>query len=298
MKRGVKMNFGRLISAMVTPFDENLNINYDILPEFVDYLIENGNESLVVCGTTGESPALDHDEKIKLFEAVVDASNGRVPIIAGTGTYSTKESIELSKEAKKAGAEGLLLVVPYYNKPPQYALYEHFKSIVEEVNLPSILYNIPGRTSRNMEPETIINLSKLDNIIGVKEASRDMDQVSAIKAGVDEDFKIYSGDDSMTLPMLGIGGYGVISVASQVIGHEIGKMIDEYVKGNVVESASLHIKLFKIFRTMFVNTNPIPLKEALNLMGWKVGTCRPPLYELQGNEKMIVEHVLKDNNLI
>lgn len=292
------MNFGRLITAMVTPFDDNLNINYDILPEFVDYLIENGSESLVVSGTTGESPALDNKEKIELFEAVVEASNGRVPIIAGTGTYSTKESIQLSKEAKKAGAEALLLVVPYYNKPPQYALYEHFKSIVKEVDLPSILYNVPGRTSKNMEPETIINLSKIDNIIGVKEASKDMDQVSSIKAGVKEDFKIYSGDDSMTLPMLSIGSYGVISVASQIIGHEIGKMIDEYIKGNVAESSSLHIRLFKIFKTMFVNTNPIPLKEALNLMGWKVGVCRPPLYELQNNEKMIVEHVLKDYDLI
>ncbi|MDK2986409.1 MAG: 4-hydroxy-tetrahydrodipicolinate synthase [Clostridia bacterium] len=292
------MDFGRVITAMVTPFDENLNVNHDVLSELANNLIAHGSDSLVVCGTTGESPTLSKSEKIEMFETVVNAVKGKVPVIAGTGSYSTKDSIELSKEAERVGAQGLLLVVPYYNKPPQYALYEHFKAIAEAVHLPIILYNVPGRTVRNMEPETVIKLSEIDNIVGIKEAAGDMDQVTAIKAGVDDDFRIYSGDDSMTLPMLSVGGYGVVSVCSHLVGNDIKKMISAYVEGKVQQAASLHLKLFKLFKTMFITTNPMPLKYALNLTGWDVGGYRPPMYEIQENHKEAVKSVLDELNLI
>ncbi len=292
------MDFGRVITAMVTPFDEDLNVNYQVMAKLSNYLISNGSDSLLVSGTTGESPTLDMSEKIKLFETVLDSVKGKSAVIAGTGSYSTKDSILLSKEAEKVGVNGLLLVVPYYNKPPQYALYEHFKSIASSVNIPVILYNVPGRTVRNLEPETVTELSKIDNIVGIKEASGNMDQVSAIKQGVPEDFKIYSGDDSMTLPMLSLGSYGVISVASHLVGKEIKEMIKLFINGNTNEASKKHLEIFKLFRAMFINSNPIPLKYAMKIKGWDIGEFRPPLYDLKDGEKEYINKILNEYNLL
>lgn len=208
------MTFGSVITAMVTPFHDDGKVNFQKAQELAQYLLENGSDSLVVSGTTGESPTLSFQEKIDLFSAVKESVNGKGYVIAGTGTYSTEESVELSKAAAKAGADGLMLVVPYYNKPTQEGLYRHFKTVAQSTGLPVILYNIPSRTSCNLLPETVQRLSEIENIIGIKESVGNIDQLSQLRKMVGNDFAIYSGDDSATLPMLALGGTGVISVAS------------------------------------------------------------------------------------
>ena len=234
------MVFGRLLTAMVTPFDKDLEVDYKKAQELAQYLIANGNDGIVVAGTTGESPALSNSEKLNLFKAVKEVVGKKGQVIAGTGSNSTKDSIELTQAAAESGADGVMLVVPYYNKPPQDALYQHFSAVAQTTKLPILLYNVPGRTSTNMLPDTISKLSKVPNIIAIKEAAGDMDQVSAIKALVSEDFFIYSGDDSLTLPMLALGGYGVVSVAGHIVGKEIKEMINNYLVGNIKEAQKLH----------------------------------------------------------
>ncbi|MET0959453.1 MAG: 4-hydroxy-tetrahydrodipicolinate synthase, partial [Psychrobacillus psychrotolerans] len=219
------MNFGQILTAMVTPFDHNEEIDFPATRNLINYLIANGTEGLVVSGTTGESPTLTDEEKVQLFKFTVEVVNGRVPVIAGTGSYSTKASIELTKQATDAGVDGIMLVVPYYNKPSQEGLYQHFQTIAVTTSLPIMLYNIPGRSVVNMSLDTVIRLSQIPNIVAIKEAGGNLDTMSEIISNTREDFSLYSGDDGLTIPVLSIGGTGVISVASHIIGNEMQAMV-------------------------------------------------------------------------
>lgn len=262
---------------MVTPFDDDLQIDYGKLDQLIEHLIATGTDSLVVAGTTGESPTLSHDEKIALFKHVVEKAAGRVKVIAGTGSNNTADSVKFSQEAEAVGVDGLLLVAPYYNKPSQEGLYQHFKTIAEGVNIPCILYNIPGRTSINMSAATTLRLAEVKNIVATKESSGDFTQITEIAANAPEGFRIYSGDDILTLPMLSLGAYGIISVASHVIGPEMKEMIGKFVEGRNAVAAKLHQELSPIFTGLFLSTNPTLVKAALDLTGLPVGGVRLPL---------------------
>lgn len=290
------MNWGRFITAMVTPFDENLNVNYDMAILLAKKLIKDGNTSLVITGTTGEAPTLTNEEKFKLYKEIKENIN--VPIIAGVGTNSTKKTIYNAKLAKDAGVDGLLIVTPYYNKPNQESLYSHFKKIATEVDLPIMLYNVPGRTGCNMLPETVKKLSKIDNIVALKEASGNITQISEIIKNTPEDFKIYSGDDISFLPSMSVGTYGVVSVSSHIVGKEMNDMINSFIEGNVIKSQNIHLKLLNIFKKLFITTNPIPVKAALNIIGINVGGVRLPLTNLGELEEIIIKEELEKLNII
>ena len=292
------MVFGRVLTAMVTPFNEQMEVDYEQAKKLACYLVEHGNDGLVVAGTTGESPTLSAEEKIKLFKVVKEAVGDKALVIAGTGSYDTMASIKLTKEAEKVGVDGIMLVVPYYSKPSQEGLYQHFKTIAAETKLPVLLYNIPGRTGINMEPETIARLSEIDNIVAVKEASGKLDQVSKIRALAKEDFVIYSGDDSLTLTILAVGGYGIISVVGHVAGEQIREMVQLYLDGQVEAAAKMHIKLYDLFKTMFITANPVPIKYALNLKGMNVGPVRLPLVEANDKEKAAIKACLEKLELL
>lgn len=272
--------FGSLITAMVTPFDRNLKVDYAKVAELAAYLLKTGSDGLVLAGTTGESPTLAADEKIKIFETVLEAVKGKIKIIAGTGGNSTRDALELSEKAEKAGVDGLMLVAPYYNKPPQEGLYRHFKSIAAAVSLPVMLYNVPGRTAINLEAETTLRLAEVENIVAIKEAGGNLDQITYLCANAPAGFSVYSGDDSLTLPVLSVGGVGVVSVASHLAGLEIKKMIEAYFAGKTKEAAKIHQGLSRLFKGLFVESNPIPVKAALNMVGKEVGEPRLPLCPL------------------
>ncbi len=292
------VEFGHVITAMVTPFDEGLNVDYTRAADLARRLVEEGSDSLVVAGTTGESPTLSDEEKVRLFRTVKEAVGEKAKVIAGTGTYDTRHSIHLSKEAEKAGVDGLLLVVPYYNKPSQEGLYKHFRAIAEETRLPAILYNIPGRTGVNMLPETVARLAEVSNIVGIKEASGNLDQVSEIRRRTPKEFLIYSGDDSLTLPILAVGGIGVISVASHLAGRQIQEMIRSFLGGDIQRALDLHLRLLPLFKAMFVTTNPAPVKAALALAGFPVGGLRPPLVEVTEKEREVIAAALRELALV
>lgn len=288
------MDFGRLVTAMVTPFDQNLQIDWEQLQRLMDYLIEEQhNDSLVICGTTGESPTLTEEEKIKLFEFAVEYAKGRCNIIAGTGSNDTAHTIHLTQAAEKIGVDGILLVVPYYNRPSQEGLYQHFKAIAEATRLPIMLYNIPSRTGSNLETSTTIKLSQIPNIVATKESVSDFDHISQLVYQTGNDFKVYSGDDALTLPMLSIGGYGIVSVAGHVVGKEIKTMIQLFVDGEVEQAAQMHAKLHPIFTGMFNCPhrvpNPAPVKYALGLRGIPVGGLRLPLLEVTQEEGQFIQ---------
>ena len=285
-RSGCMVRFGRIATAMVTPFDRKGHIDFSKTTQLVNYLIANGSESLVVCGTTGESPTLSKEEKLALIDHVIKVVNKRVPVIAGTGSYNTYESIELTKKAENLGADAIMLVAPYYNKPNQEGLYQHFKSVAEETALPILLYNIPGRSVVNVEPETIIALSQIKNIVAVKEASGDLNQMTKIIANTPDHFELYTGDDGNTLPVLSIGGVGVISVAAHVIGNEMQEMVKKFLDGQISEAAKLHQKLLPIMVELFKAPNPVPVKTALQMKGLDVGTVRLPLVPLTENERL------------
>ncbi len=268
---------GRLITAMVTPFDQQGQVDYPQAKRLANALLDSGSDGVIVSGTTGESPALTTEEKIRLFAEVKSAVGGRGAVIAGTGNYNTAESIELSREAEAAGVDGLLLVVPYYNKPPQEGLYQHFKSIAGSVHLPCVLYNVPSRTSLNMTDDTTIRLSHVDNIVGVKEAGSDLDQISRIIDGATDGFRVWSGNDNETFPIMALGGYGVVSVASHLVGAQIKQMIGLLLEGDVEGAAAEHRRLHAIFKVLFIVSNPIPVKYAVNRAGFNVGNPRLPL---------------------
>ena len=263
---------------MITPFTEDGAVDYAIAEKLADHLVNNGSDALVVCGTTGESPTLTWSEEYELFRVVQQAVAGKAKVIAGTGSNSTQEAIEATQKAAKLGVDGSLQVVPYYNKPPQAGMYHHFKAIAESTpDLPMVLYNIPGRTGQNLLPETVIQLSEIANVVAIKEASGNLDQVSQIRRSTPDDFAIYAGDDSLTLPLLAVGGHGVISVASHLVGMKIQSMIQAFLAGNIQAAIQTHLALFPLFKALFVTTNPIPVKAALQIQGWQVGSTRSPL---------------------
>lgn len=291
-------SFGNLLTAMVTPFDDNHEVNYEKVKEISNKLVEEGNDGLVVLGTTGEVPTLNSEEKLEILRTVVNKVGDRANIVAGTGSYSTAESIKLSQEAEKIGVDGIMLVVPYYNKPPQYALYNHFKEVAASVDLPVMIYNVPSRTSRNIEPETVKELAEIENIIAIKEASGDLGQVAELSLIEKEDFYIYSGDDTLTLPMMSLGGQGVVSVAGHVAAKEIKEMITQFKNGNPEKAKELNRKLIPVYNAMFIDTNPIPVKEALRITGIDPGEPRPPLYKLKTDKKAKLAKVLEEAGIV
>jgi 4-hydroxy-tetrahydrodipicolinate synthase len=291
--------FGRVLTAMITPFASDGSVNYKEAAKLAAFLAENGSDGVVVSGTTGETPTLTEDEKLKLFETVLEAVGDRIKVIAGTGNNDTASSIRLTKKAEALGVHGAMLVVPYYNKPPQSGLYAHFSQVALNTYLPIMLYNVPGRTSANLLPDTLAKLSRdVENIVAVKEASGNLEQVAQIKALVKEGFLIYSGDDALTLPVMSVGGCGVVSVASHVAGKLISEMIKAFINGRVTEAAEINVKLLPLFKTMFITTNPIPVKTAMRLMGMNVGPFRPPLVEPSVNEIQIIKQCLIDLGVI
>ena len=270
---------GRLLTAMVTPFDEEGQVNYKQAKRLARALVESGSDGVVVSGTTGESPTMTRQEKARLFAEVCEALDGKGNVVAGTGTYSTMESIEMSQEAQEAGAQGLLLVVPYYNKPTQEGLYLHFKAIAESTDLPCVLYNVPSRTITNLAAETTIRLSHISNIVGIKEASADFDQITKIIGGAAKGFKVWSGNDSDTFGIMCLGGYGVVSVASHLVGLQIKAMMQMLLDGSLEGAAAEHQRLLPMFKGLFVVSNPIPVKYCVNLVGFDAGKPRLPLNE-------------------
>ena len=285
--------FGRLLTAMVTPFNEKGQVNYTQAKKLAKALLASGSDGLVVAGTTGESPTLTTGEKLRLFDEIRSAIGKKVTIIAGTGNYNTRESIELTVEAEKTGVDACLLTVPYYNKPNQEGLYEHFKAIAGATKLPCIVYNVPSRTITNLAVETAIKLSEIDNIMGIKEASADLAQIARIIDGVDKDFLVYSGNDADTFPILGLGGYGVIGVITHLVGKQYKQMMDDFFAGRIAESARLHRHFIPLVNTMFMIGSPMPIKYALNYLGFRVGKPRLPLVVPDEKTRAAIEQTLK-----
>jgi len=279
---------------MVTPFDKEGMVDYDQAKRLAQALLNSGSEGLVVSGTTGESPTLSHEEKLRLFAEVKSAVGKQGTVIAGTGGNNTANSLELTKEAERIGVDACLLVVPYYNKPTQGGLYQHFKTIAQGTNLPCIPYNVPSRTVTNLSADTVIKLSQIDNIIGVKEASGNLGQIARIISGVRKDFLVWSGNDSDTFPILALGGYGIISVASHLVGNQIKAMIDSTTSGKMDEAASIHRRLMPLIDALFVVSNPIPVKYALSHIGFNVGKPRLPLTEPDEKTATIIREALKN----
>ncbi|MFC2006730.1 4-hydroxy-tetrahydrodipicolinate synthase [Chloroflexota bacterium] len=284
---------GRLLTAMVSPFEEGGAVDYEQAKKLALALLSSGSEGVVVAGTTGESPTLIRAEELRLFREIKSAVGERGIVIAGTGSNSTAEAVETTREAERIGVDACLLVVPYYNKPTQEGLYQHFKSIAGSTGLPCILYNVPSRTVTNLSADTVIKLGQIDNIIGVKEASGNLEQIAKIIGNTRDGFLVWSGNDSDTLPMLAVGGYGVISVASHLVGRQLSEMIYSFISGKVDEATRIHSRLLPLFSTLFIASNPIPVKCALNHIGFYVGKPRPPLYELDEKTADLIRETLK-----
>ena len=291
-------NFGRLITAMITPMHEDGRVNYEGAAQLAMHLVNNGSDGIVVAGTTGESPTLTEKEKLELFRVVAETVGSRATVLAGTCSYNTKESVELTKAAEKTGVDGILAVVPYYNKPPQEGLYQHFKTIAESTSLPIMLYNIPGRTGINMKPETVARLAEIKNIIALKEAAGDVEQTAQMVKNTPKDFLVYSGDDVLTLPFMSVGAYGVVSVAAHLVGNDIKKMIQSFIQGKVEEALEIHNYLTALFKILFITSNPIPVKYALQLVRLPAGPTRLPLYGPSDAEKEAIKETMKKYNLL
>ena len=285
---------GRLLTAMVTPFNEEGMVDYEQARKFALALLNSGSDGVLVVGTTGESPTLIRQEELRLFSEVKSAVGERGAVVAGTGSNSTAEAIEVTKEAERIGVDACLLVVPYYNKPTQEGLYQHFKTIAQSTSLPCILYNVPSRTVTNLSAETVIKLSQIDNIIGVKEASGNLGQISQIISNTGEDFLVWSGNDSDTLPILALGGYGIISVASNLVGSQIKEMIDSFISGKTDKAAEIHRHLLPLINALFIVSNPIPVKYAVNYVGFNVGKPRLPLTEPDEKTAAFIKDTLKN----
>ncbi|MFC2016790.1 4-hydroxy-tetrahydrodipicolinate synthase [Chloroflexota bacterium] len=286
---------GRLLTAMVTPFNEEGEVDYEQARRLALALLNSGSEGLVVAGTTGESTTLIRAEELRLFAEMKSAVGKQGTVIAGTGSNSTAEAIETTKEAERIGVDACLLVVPYYNKPTQEGLYQHFKTIAQSTGLPCILYNVPSRTITSLSADTVIKLSQIDNIIGIKEASGNLGEITRIISNTDEDFFVWSGNDSDTLPILALGGYGAISVASHLVGKQIREMIDSFTSGKADKAAGIHRRLLPLIHALFVVSNPIPIKYALNYLGFNVGKPRLPLTELdEKSAALIIIDTLKN----
>ncbi|HBV85618.1 MAG TPA: 4-hydroxy-tetrahydrodipicolinate synthase [Desulfosporosinus sp.] len=283
------MSFGKILTAMVTPMNERLEVDYEEARNLSLHLIEHGNDGIVVAGTTGESPTITTEEKLELFKVVKETVGSRAVVIAGIGSNTTDGSVALAKKAAGVGVDALMAVVPYYNKPSQEGLYQHFRTIADATPLPMMLYNIPGRCSTNMLPETVLRLSEIPNITALKEACGMMDQVSELKRILPENFAIYSGDDSLTLPMLALGCTGIVSVAGHVIGDEMRSMVDAWFAGDTQTALKWHLKLLPMFKGMFVTTNPVPVKYLLKHHGINAGGVRLPLVDAIENEKTFLD---------
>jgi 4-hydroxy-tetrahydrodipicolinate synthase len=286
--------FGRLLTAMATPFDSAGALDLQQAKRLATALLDSGTEGLIVCGTTGESPTLSNQEKLALLEATVDVAHARgAPVIAGTTTYNTAESVELSREAQHLGVDGILGTVPYYNNPPQEGLFQHFRAIAQAVELPVILYNIPSRSPRNMEASTTLRLAReVPNVVGVKEASGNFKQIGEIVAGAPDGFSVWSGNDGDLLTILALGGYGVVSVAAHLVGAQLADMIQAFLEGETARAAGIHHRLMPLVDALFVTSSPIPLKYALNRVGMSVGTCRLPLVEIDAKCQSIMDAAL------
>ena len=292
--------FGRLLTAMVTPMNQDGSINYEAMADFADWLIDNGSDGLVVCGTTGESPTISTEEKLELFRTVVKRVNKRVPVIAGTGSNNTAGTIEVTKAAEATGVDGFLVVGPYYNKPPQEGFYQHFKAIADVTELPVIVYNVPGRTSSNILPQTVVRLAQdCKNIVAIKEAAGCVSQVAELYSVLPEDFSIYSGDDLLILPFMSVGATGLISVVSNTGGQLLQDIMQAYEAGKVKEAMDLNAKMLPVAKAMFITTNPIPVKEAVSMLTpINAGPVRLPLVPMSPAEKEKVCDVFKEHGLM
>ena len=292
------MIFKGAATAIITPFDNNLNVNYSKLKELIEFQISNSIKAIVVCGTTGEPSTLTTEEKKEVIRYTVQVVNKRVPVIAGTGTNDTAFSIELSKYAEKSGVDALLLVTPYYNKCSQEGLYLHFSEIAKAVNLPIILYNVPSRTSVNINVDTVIRLSKIPNIVGIKEASSDLSQIAEILSKVEEDFSVYSGNDDQILPILSLGGTGVISVISNILPKETNELCELYFNNETEQAKQMQLKYLRLIKSLFIDVNPIPIKECMNILGYNVGNTRLPLSKMSEKNIETLKFTLQEFNLI
>lgn len=280
-------------TAICTPFDEKGEVNYDVFEKFIEFQIENKADSIIVCGTTGESATMSVDEKKEVIEFVVKKVNKRIPVIAGTGSNNTIEAVNMTKYAESVGADGALIVTPYYNKTTQKGLIKHYERIAQNTNLPIILYNVPSRTGVNIEPETCVELSKIKNIVGIKEASGNVSQIAKIASLCGNELAIYSGNDDQILPVLSIGGIGVISVMSNIKPEYVHNMICEYKKGNIEKAEEMQIKALELINLLFCEVNPIPIKSALRIIGYDFGEPRLPLVKMSDENLIKLESALK-----
>lgn len=290
--------FKGVFTALITPFEEDGSIDESALGRLVEFQIKNKIDGLVPCGTTGESPTLSHEEHKKVIELVIEFANGRVPVIAGTGSNSTDEALSLTMHAKESGADASLQVAPYYNKPTQEGFYRHFKKIADEIDLPMIIYNIPGRTSANIETATLMRLANHKNIIGVKEASGSLPQMMDVLAQKPENFCVLSGDDNLTLPLISVGGVGVISVVGNLIPKEMSEFVHYSLDGDLEKARNLHYKLLPLFKAIFIETNPIPIKSAMAMRGLCKEVYRLPLCEMQTQNKEKLRMVLGELEIL
>jgi 4-hydroxy-tetrahydrodipicolinate synthase len=290
--------FGAVATAMVTPFRADHSLDLDAAQELASHLLEHGSETLVVAGSTGESPTLTHREKSDLFAAVVEAAKGKGKVVCGTGTYSTAETLELTQSAEDAGADGLLVVTPYYNKPPQRGLLEHFTKIAKSTDLPIVVYNIPGRTGTRIEHETLLEMAEVPNIVAVKDSTGDFRGVSRLVSEAPTDFEVYSGDDWAAFGFMCLGAVGVVSVASHLVGDRIRQMMDLVTTGDIPAARKIHEELTPLFNALFITSNPIPVKTALEMLGHAVGPPRLPLVPATSEERGRIEKALRDAGLL
>lgn len=286
------MDFGKVLTAMVTPFDNRGNLDLEKTTKLVDYLIDNGSDGLVIAGTTGESPTLTGEEKVALCEHVVKVVNKRVPVLAGTGSNNTHATIDLTKKVEHTGVDGIMLVAPYYNKPSQEGLYQHFSTIAAATSLPVMLYNVPGRSSVSIDVDTVVRLSEVDNIVSIKDAAGDLDAMTEMIAQTSDDFSVYSGEDSLTLPSFSVGANGIVSVSAHVIGAEMKEMLEAIEKGERQKAAQLHQQLLPIMQGCFMAPSPSPVKTALQMKGIDVGGVRLPLLPLTAEQRTTLAKLL------
>jgi len=293
----MSLNLKGSMVALVTPFKDD-KIDEEKIKELVEFHIKNGTKAIIPCGTTGESATLSYEEHDKVIEIVVKQAAKRIMVIAGTGSNNTKEAIRLTKHAKHAGADAALLISPYYNRPTQAGLYLHFKAVAEAVDIPIILYNIASRTGVNIEPETVADLARIKNIVGIKESSGNLDQMSRIVQLCGEQFALISGDDSLTLPVMSIGGTGIISVVANIAPRDVADMVDSFLQGDLRHAKKMHYKLLPLVKAMFIETNPIPVKTAMGLLGMIEPTLRLPMCSMKEESKIKLIKALKDYGLL
>ena len=284
--------------AIITPFTSNNKVNYEKLKELIEWQIEEKTDAIVICGTTGEASTMSKEEKEKTIKFTVDIVNKRIPVIAGTGSNNTEASIEMSKYAESVGVDGLLLITPYYNKTNSKGLFKHYEAINNEVSTPIILYNVPSRTNMNITPTTLLRLTQLNNVVAIKEASGDLSQVAKMKALCGDKIDIYSGNDDQIVPIMSLGGIGVISVAANIIPKTMHDMCQFYLDGNCSDATTLQLKYLNLINDLFIETNPIPVKTAMNIMGMNVGKLRLPLYKMDTKNEETLVNTLKKYNLV